>query len=185
MIDVQQDFWSEQLEKNFPDFQNNISRLLTICRNQGLEIVHLRANFKPDMSDWMPRYRLLGRIPCIEGEKGVEVLPYAVERSGEVVFTKQTFDGFHNPHLLKYLRENGKRFLLTAGLVTSVCVFLTTVSAAQLGFLSAIVEDCCADEPFIHEHVLERYQFIFYRTTSDTIHRDQLKWREALNELVS
>jgi nicotinamidase-related amidase len=37
---------------------------------------------------------------------------------------------------LQYLRQKRKRFVLTAGLVTSVCVFLTTASAAQNGFLT-------------------------------------------------
>jgi hypothetical protein len=62
-------------------------------------------------------------------------------------------------------------------------VFLTTASAAQLGFLAAMVEDCCADEPFIHEHTLERYQFIFDRTTTETICRDHAKWLAALEAL--
>jgi nicotinamidase-related amidase len=183
LIDVQHDFWSGQLAASFPDFPTNVERLLALSRREGLEIIHLRASFKPDMSDWMVRYRLRGRIPCIEGTEGVETLPFAIEKSEEIVFEKQTFDGFHNPNLLPYLREKGKRFLLTAGLVTSVCVFLTTASAAQLGFLVAVVEDCCADEPLIHEHTLERYQFIFDRTTTDSIYRDQSKWLAALDKV--
>jgi hypothetical protein len=46
-----------------------------------------------------------------------------------------------------------------------------------------MVEDCCADEPFIHEHTLERYQFIFDRTTTETICRDHAKWLAALEAL--
>ena len=183
LIDVQQDFWSEKLAPSFPDFPANVDHLLALCRSEGLEIVHLRASFKPDMSDWMLRYRLRGRIPCIERTEGVETLPFATEEPGEAVIVKQTFDGFHSPDLLPYLRGKGKRFLLTAGLVTSVCVFLTTASAAQLGFLVAVVEDCCADEPFIHEHTLERYQFIFNRTTTAAICGDHPKWLAMLEEL--
>lgn len=183
LIDVQRDFWSERLAPSFPDFPDNMNGLLSLCRREGLEIVHLRASFKPDRSDWMLRYRLLGRIPCVEGTEGVETLPFAAEQPGEAVIVKQTFDGFHSPNLLPYLRGKGKRFLLTAGLVTSVCVFLTTVSAAQLGFLTAVVEDCCADAPSIHKHTLETYQFIFDRTTTDAICTDHSKWLAALEEL--
>lgn len=183
LVDVQRDFWSGKLVPSFPDFPTNIERLLSLCRSEGLEIVHLRASFKPDMSDWMLRYRLRGHIPCVEGTEGVDTLPFATEIPGEVVIVKQTFDGFHNPNLLSYLRGKGKRVLLTAGLLTSVCVFLTAASAAQLGFLAAIVEDCCADEPFTHEHTLERYHFIFDRTTTDTICTDHSKWLAALEEL--
>lgn len=183
LIDVQGDFWSKSLRPNFPDFPGNIERLLALSRSEGLEVVHLRARFKADMSDWMLRYRLRKGIPCVEGTGGVERMPFASEEPGEAVFVKQTFDGFHSPDLLQYLRGKGKRFLLTAGLVTSVCVFLTTASAAQLGFLTAVVEDCCADEPFIHQHTLDRYQFIFYRTTTDAICEDQAKWLAELKKL--
>ena len=109
--------------------------------------------------------------------------PFAVEKPGEVVMVKQAFDAFHNPNLLPYLRGKGKRFLLTAGLITSVCVLLTAASAAQLGFLAAVVEDCCADERFAHEHTLDRYPFIFDRTTTDTIGKNHSTWLAALEEL--
>ena len=183
LIDVQRDFWTEQLAQNFPDFPANVDRLLALCRSEGLEIVHLRGGYKPDMSDWMLRYRLRGKIACVEGTEGMEILPFAIEKPGEVVIVKQIFDGFHNPSLLPYLRRKGKRFLLTAGLITSVCVLLTTASAAQLGFLTAVVEDCCADERFAHEHTLEWYQFIFDRTTTDAICKDHSQWLAALEKL--
>ena len=183
LIDVQQGFWSERLQPSFPDFPVNVDGLLSLCRKEGLEVVHVRASFKADMSDWMPRYRLRGRIPCVEGTEGAETLSFAAERPGEVVIVKQAFDGFHNPNLLPYLRRKGKQFLLTAGLITSVCVLLTTASAAQLGFLTAVVEDCCADERFAHEHTLDRYQFIFDRTTTDAICKDHSQWLAALEKL--
>jgi len=183
LIDVQNDFWSEQVAESFPHFPTGIARLLALCRAEGIEIVHLRASFRPDMSDWMPKYKLRGRIPCVQGTEGAETLPFALEGPGETVITKQTFDGFHHPELLRYLRQKQKRFVLTAGLVTSVCVFLTTASAAQKGFLAAVVEDCCADQPHAHEQTLDTYQFIFERTTLDLIPERHPKWLADLREL--
>ena len=183
LIDVQRDFWSEKTQEDFPDFPANVARLLALCRGEGLEVVHLRARFKPDMSDWMVRYRLRGRIPCVEGTAGVETLPFALEAPGEVVRVKRTFDGFHDPDLLSHLLGKGKRYLLVAGLVTSVCVFLTAASAAQLGFLVALVEDCCADDALAHEQTLERYQFIFERTTSAALRDHHARWLAELREL--
>jgi nicotinamidase-related amidase len=85
--------------------------------------------------------------------------------------------------LLEYLQQGGKRFLLTAGLVTSTCVFLTAATAAQLGFLTAVVDDCCADEPSAHDQTLDRYQFIFDRTTVEHIPDRHAEWRAALEKL--
>ena len=61
LVDVQRDFWSERLAPSFPDFPANIERLLSLCRSEGLEVVHLRASFKPDMSDWMFSSSLIER----------------------------------------------------------------------------------------------------------------------------
>jgi hypothetical protein len=52
-----------------------------------------------------------------------------------------------------------------------------------LGFLVAIVEDCCAAEPFLHEHTLERVLFIFSRTLTDAILADHVQWSLALEEM--
>lgn len=182
-IDLQRDFWSEQVAEHFPGFPTSVAQLLALCRSEGIEVIHLRASFRPDMSDWMVRYKLRGRIPCVQGTDGIEILPFALERPGEVVFLKQSFDGFHNPELPAYLRRKGRQFLLTAGLVTSVCVFLTTASAAQNGFLTAVVEDCCADNPQAHERTLDRYQFIFDRVTVDRILDQHCEWLAALSKL--
>lgn len=185
LIDVQRDFWSERVAEHFPDFPSNVARLLALCRREGIEVVHLRARFKADRSDWMPRYMLRGRIPCVERTEGVEVLPFAVEEGDELVIVKQTFDGFHSEDLLPYLRGRGKRFLLAAGLVTSVCVFLTAASASQLGFLVAVIEDCCADHPVSHKETLERYAFVFERTTVHKMLDRRMEWLAVLKELDS
>ncbi|MFN8516463.1 MAG: isochorismatase family cysteine hydrolase [Chloroflexia bacterium] len=184
LIDVQRSFWPSQRDAEFPDFAANVARLLAVCRAEGIEVIHLRARFAPDGSDWMARHRLRGNIPCIAGTAGVETLPCAVEMEGETILWKQTLDGFLQPALLRHLRERGKRFLLTAGLVTSTCVLLTTASAAQRGFLAAVVEDCCADQPGIHAQILSNYGFAFERTTSHQIREGYAGWSASLGRLA-
>ena len=183
LIDVQRDFWSERAAKLHPDFHANITALLSFCRNAGLEVVHLRSRFKADRSGWMPKYILRGNIPCIEGTSGEETLPFAVEKPGETILLKQTFDGFHIPGLLGYLRKKGKRFVLTAGLITSTCVLFTTASAVQHGFLAAVVEDCCADEPNTHRRTLDWYTYIFETTTVGQLASRHSEWLAAIKKL--
>lgn len=183
LIDVQQDFWTETRAHSFPNFPTNTARLLDLCRKEGIDIVHLRASFKPDMSDWMLKYKLLGRIPCVQGTSGIETLSCALEKPDEVVFTKQTFDGFQNPQLLQHLQQKEKKFLLVAGLITSTCVLFTAVSAAQSGFLVTVVDNCCADESAAHEQTLSQYRFIFTQTTVDHIIDSNNEWLAALKKL--
>jgi ureidoacrylate peracid hydrolase len=183
LIDVQRDFWSERTAHAHPDFPANIATLLTVCRREGIDVIHLRASFRADRSDWMPTYLVRGRTPCVEGTAGIEALPFASEHVGETIMHKHTFDGFQNGELEHYLHQRGKRFVLTAGLLTSVCVLLTTASAMQKGFLAAVVEDCCADERTAHQHTLERYTFIFERTPVGSIANRHTEWIAALERL--
>ncbi|MBE9144770.1 cysteine hydrolase family protein [Planktothrix mougeotii] len=157
LIDVQNDFWEPQLQAAFPEFPNKIRRLLNFCRQEELEVIHLREVFEADSSNWLPRYRLRKRAICIRGTSGAEVLDCAREIPGEKVFEKYTLDGCQNTQLIDYLQTRGKRFLLTAGLATSVCVLFTAASTAQLGFLTVMISDCCADYPESHGITLKRY----------------------------
>lgn len=184
MIDMQYDFWPMEIAEHFPKFPAQVASLLKLCRAEGIDVIHLRASFQPDMSDWMMKYKLRGRIPCIAGTPGVDTLPFALDILGETVITKQTFDGFLTPDLLPLLRQRGKRFLLTAGLITSTCVFLTTTTAAQCGFLTGIVEDCTADLPSPHQQTLENYRFVFDRTTVKAIPKQYVEWKAALDTLA-
>ena len=53
LIDVQEDFWTEVMSIAFPDYGENVASLLALCRNQGIDVAHLRAQFREDQSDWM------------------------------------------------------------------------------------------------------------------------------------
>lgn len=183
LIDVQRDFWPDETAKAFPEFPSKIGELLAFCRASGLDIVHVRAEFEPDGSDWMAPYRVKGETPCVRGTPGAEILPCAADREGEPVLRKQTFDAFHHPDLLTRLQRARKSFILIAGLETSVCVLFTAASAVQRGFPAAVVEDCCADDPKRHAAAMTGYPFVFDRTSLDRLDTDHGRWTAMLNDL--
>ena len=146
-----------------------MARLLAVARSAGLHVVHVHSLFEPDGSDWMRRYRGRGRIPCVRGTEGAEVLPEARPVDGEAVVVKQSFDAFQQSDLHRGLRDRGgAEVVLVAGLVTSTCVLFTATSAMQLGYLVGVVEDAAADAPAIHERVLRQYPFVFDRVTIES-----------------
>jgi nicotinamidase-related amidase len=184
LIDVQEDFWASPMSQERPAFEQNVGHLLETCRREGIDIVHVRARFQPDRSDWMAKYRFRDSIPCVAGTPGVKVLPCALDEPGEFVIYKQSFDGFLKPALDAYLEKNDKRFVLVAGLVTSVCVLLTAASAAQRGYLVGVVEDCCADQSAAHGHTVARYPFVFERLIAREITANHAKWIKDLQQLA-
>jgi len=149
LIDCQRDFWTPEHEAVFPGFPDAVARLLSLCRREGIEVIHVRSRFAPDRSDWMPPYRHLGSIPCVAGTEGEEVLPFAAEIEGERVFLKQTLDALQAPELVEHLHGSGTRTVLVAGLETSFCVLLTGASATQAGYWTGVVADAVADDPEI------------------------------------
>lgn len=183
MVDMQNDFLTDKVRAASPLFGERVAALLAFGREQGIDILHLRAGFRNDRADWMTRYRLTGSIPCVKDTPGAAVLPFAEELAGETVIEKQTYDGFHRPELNDWLDAHAKRHILVAGLVTSVCVLLTAASAAQRGYLVSIVEDCCADTPDAHAHVLRCYPFIGDCVESHALLEHRAKWRADLQQL--
>lgn len=183
LVDVQYDFWSAKRQAAHPQFPDNVTRLLAFARSEGPQVFHVRAAFNPDPATWMPRHRLLGRVPCIKGTPGADPLPCASELPGEPVFYKQTFSAFSNPELEARLRAQRQRFVLIAGLVTSVCVLATATAAAERGLLVADDGDACADSPERHEATLTGYPFIFEATTSAALPERRSVWLEQLAAL--
>ncbi len=185
VIDAQRDFWPDAVAGTAPDLPAAMTGLLARCREVGIDVVHVRAEFRPDRADWMVRYRLRGNIPCVAGTPGARPLAFAAARPGEPVVRKQTFDAFLRTDLDETLRARGKRFLFVAGLVTSTCVLFTAASAAQLGYLVAVVEDCCADGEGRHERTLDAYPFVFSRTSSARLTGDRAGWDRQLARLAT
>ncbi len=183
LVDVQRDFYPDSVAGPHPDLPERTGELLSACRDRGIEVVHLHARFAADESDWMARYRLRGRIPCVDGTPGAEPLTVARPPAGERVVTKQSFDGFLGTDLHEHLQAQGRRFLMVAGLVTSTCVLFTASSATQLGYLVAVVEDCCGDRAGVHDQTLETYPFVFSRTASWRLDEDRHTWDSDLEEL--
>lgn len=185
LVDVQRDFWSDEIAAAAPSFPARVGALLTLCRGEGIDIAHARAVFQPDRSDWMPRYRLGRALPCIAGSGGEEPLDVAVDHPGEPVFHKQSYDALLVPELRRWLRDSNKQFLLVAGLLTSVCVFLSAASAAQQGFLVAIVDDASADVCTHHDATFAHYSFLFDRVSVADVSASYPTWADQLARLAT
>lgn len=75
-VDVQRSFWPGCVAPDFPDFPADVARLLSLCRSEGLEVIHVRSSHKPDKSDWILCYRnpFLDRRYALDREQFKPVL---------------------------------------------------------------------------------------------------------------
>lgn len=177
VIDVQGDFCAEggymagfgfdltTLRKPIP----RIRALLDACREHGITVCHTRETFSADLSDVQP-HRLWrgadgkgvavgdsgpnGRY-LIRGEACWDIIPEVAPLPGERIFDKPSYGAFATTDLDAYLREQGIRDLIFAGLTTDCCIHTTVREALDRGYDTLTVSDAtAAGTEDVHEAAL-------------------------------
>jgi len=64
-----------------------------------------------------------------------------------------------------------------------MCVLLTTTSSFQRGYLTALVDDCCADFRDAHEICLRRFEGFFDTISYKYLEDYQPKWNYQMSQL--
>lgn len=163
-IDLQYDFIESVTD--LEPFQTSISGLFEFFRNRMIPIVHVRSFFQPDGSDWMIFGKIRGWTPCVRGTHGADSPVWAAPTAGETVFEKRGFDAFLGTPLQDHLRKRGVKHCFVCGLVTSICVTFSAVSAMQRGFVTTVLSDCVWDDPEEHAFALKHYGGFAYNVTA-------------------
>ena len=133
LIDVQQGFdeprWGE---RNNPDAEQRIARLLRAWRHSHLPVIHVQ------------HMSVTPNSPLRPGQAGNTFKLEATPLQGEPVFQKQVNSAFIGTGLEAYLKAHGINALVIAGLTTDHCVSTTVRMAANLGFTATVVADATA-----------------------------------------
>lgn len=140
LIDVQQGFFDPSWgERNNPQAEANISRLLCAWRNTQRPIFHVHHDSRSPEGCFRPGTP--GNLPKAKAEP----LP------GEPVHHKQVNSGFIGTTLEADLRAAGLSTLVIVGLTTNHCVSTTARMAGNLGFDTFVVSDATAT--FARKHI--------------------------------
>jgi len=109
IIDVQKAIddpkWARRGERNNPDAERNIARLLEAWRSRHLPIFHIRHDSREPHSPYRP------------GQPGHDFKPEAMPQPGETVIPKQTNSAFIGTDLEARLRAAGDTALVICGVL--------------------------------------------------------------------
>jgi nicotinamidase-related amidase len=133
LIDVQQGLASPSLgQRNNPQAESNMSRLLTTWRAHGWPVIHIQhSSTEPDSP-------LRPELP------GNAFKPEVQPIAGEPVFRKTVNSAFIGTGLEQYLRDGNISRLVIVGLTTDHCVSASTRMASDLGFTVTLISDATA-----------------------------------------
>ena len=170
MIDMQRDFiepggFGAALGNNVSLLRAIIptaKKLLSLCRENGIKVIHTKEAHKPDLSDCPPSKLQRGGGPLkigdaspmgrilIDGEIGSDFIPELAPLSWETVIVKPGKGAFYATELSAILQAEKITHLLFAGVTTEVCVQTSMREANDRGYECLLIED--ATESYFPEY---------------------------------
>lgn len=151
IIDVQVGLDDPKLgERNNPDAEGNIARLLAFWREKGWPIIHVQhMSTHPDS-------------PLRPDQPGNAIKRMVAPQGNEPLIQKTVNNAFVGTDLEDRLRTDGIQSLVVVGLTTNHCVSTTARMAGDLGFSTIVVGDATA------AHAVTSYDGIHY--PAETVH---------------
>lgn len=123
--------------RNNPDAERSIAKLLTIWREKGWPVIHVKHNSSHSKSPYRP------------GQSGNDFKPEVAPIVGENIIAKTTHSAFIDPALGTALAELKTKTLIIAGVKTNNSIETTVRHGENLGYDIHLLADGC----FTHDQV--------------------------------
>src|SRR6059058_1357271 len=140
------------------------AKVLAAARATGMKIIYLRMAYQPDLSDLgapdsvnRTRHLKFGggqtiRAPdgresriMIRANWGTDIVNELKPQSGDITIYKTRFSGFYQTDLDTTLKKLGLKYLIMAGVTTSICVDSTVRDAMFRDYLCVLLKDCMSE----------------------------------------
>lgn len=135
------------------------AQLLVAARGSGVRVIHASVKFRVGYPE-RPANSLLweglhSAGALLEGTWGAQIHDRVAPQRSEAVVTKRGMSAFSGSDLEQILRTNRIGTLVLAGVATNFAVESTARQAADLGYETIVVGDCCASvNQAIHDAAL-------------------------------
>ena len=160
VIDVQSGITNEKLYA-FGKFEANVKALISAARQNDVEVIYVRH----DDGDGAALHR---------GNPEFEVYSGFAPRENEKIFDKNVNSPFRDSGLLQYLRENGVKTVIAAGLQTDYCMDAAVKCGFEHGFRMIVPEYC--NSTFDNEFITAEETYRYY---------NNFRWKNRYAECVT
>lgn len=135
LVDVQQGFSETDYfggNRNNPDAEANIKKILDAWRSQNRPIFHIKHNSTEPNSPLRPN------------QAGNDIQPAVAPQGDEPLIGKTVNSAFIGTDLEQRLQDAGIEQVVIVGLTTNHCVSTTTRMSGNLGFDTILIDDATA-----------------------------------------
>lgn len=153
----------------FVESSNIIPRtasLFEAARKAGVLVIFANAAFWPNHVGLIPNNALFRTVTerkdaFIRGSRGVAVVPEFGPAKSDIIIEHSRMSVFHGSDLQSVLIGHGIDTVAFTGVATNVAVDHSVRDAAQLGYRTLLIEDCCcSSDPSYHEASLKSLRVI-------------------------
>jgi biuret amidohydrolase len=142
------------------------AQLFAAARKAGVLVVFINAAFWPGHVGVVRNNALFRTVTqrkdsFIRGSKGVSVVSEMNLSKSDVILEHSRMSVFHGSDLESVLIGHGIETVALTGVATNVAVDHSVRDAAQLGYRTVLIEDCCcSSDPSYHEASLKSLRVI-------------------------
>ena len=130
LIDLQKSIdHSSWGQRNNPDAEENIAKLLETWRSRNMPIIHVKHMSNDAGSHYRP------------GQDGNEFKEIVEPKAGEEILEKDTNSAFINTNLSQNLNERNISEIVIVGVITNNSIEATARMSGDLGFRTVVVSD--------------------------------------------
>ena len=112
---------------NFSMFENNVKKLISAARENGVEVIYIRHDDGAGAE-------------LTKGTAGFEIYEGFRPEPGEIIFDKTVNSPFKGTGLLEYLQGKQEQTVIVAGLQTDYCIDATVKCGFEHGFHMIVTE---------------------------------------------